>query len=105
MNTKTTAPTLPEYEIDCTKADIKAVANFKHAQYPQYAGHWDDPEWVLVQITTDIKTKMGKAFHKGELALAKRGVLEDLPVWVAYSRGNNCDTIIGLHKAVQVQAA
>lgn len=96
--------TLPGYEIDCIKNDIRILAASRHAQYPQYNGYWDGPEWTLVCIKADIKTKLGRAFFKGELALAKLDTLEGEAVWCIYSRGNNANTMIALKKAVAVKA-
>ncbi len=46
---------------------IRAIAAVDHADYPQYDGHWDG--WRLCRITSDIKTKGGHAFTKGDLAI------------------------------------
>jgi hypothetical protein len=97
--------TLPQYEIDCAMADIRIIANFDHAKYPQYKGHWDGPEWTLVKVTKAIKTKMGKAFYEGELALARREELEGEACWCVYSRNNKVETLIALNKAVEVKAS
>lgn len=62
------ARTLPRHLLDTTTADLRAIADFENRKYPQYAGHWDGPEWILVEITTDVRTKLGRAFFAGELA-------------------------------------
>lgn len=97
--------TLPQYEIDCTKNDIRTIADFDHAKYPQYKGHWSGPEWTLVRILKAIKTKMGRAFHEGEIALARHEELEGKPCWCVYSRSNKVETLIAANKAVEVRAS
>lgn len=54
-----------------TKTEIVAEADARHAPYPQYAGHWDGPEWFLVRAKTDLKTKSGLHFLKGEFSIAR----------------------------------
>jgi len=85
-----------------TIREIRKQAAAAHAAYPQYKGYWDGPEWVLVRITAKVRTKLGQAFSKGELALAKPGVLEGKVVWCAYSLSNQCNTIIDHKRAVPV---
>lgn len=78
------------------RASLAAYAAHTHQQYPQYAGHWDGPEWVLVRISQTIRTKSGVAWWEGDLAIAKR-----LPGpggwggWLAYSIRNGVDTQLG----------
>ena len=84
------------------RKDIAAIAAWQHSQYPQYKGYWDGPEWVLVRVTRNVRTKLGQAFTKGEIALAKPDVLEGKPVWCAYSLNNHCNTIIDRNRAVPV---
>lgn len=43
---------------------MRATAEAAHAQYPQYAGHWDD--WTVGMVTKRIRTKSGVAFEKGD---------------------------------------
>jgi len=87
---------------------IRAKAERAHAQYPQYAGHWDaDKGWKLVQVTRRVKTKFGEAFRKGELSLGRVETLDlggDEPetVWNVYSVKNGIDTILRLREAVEV---
>ncbi len=82
---------------------IRARANQAHSQWPQYAGHWDGDEWVLVQIECTVTTKLGQAFLPGELTIARKETLEGEPVWCAYSMANKCDTVIALSKATEVR--
>jgi hypothetical protein len=81
---------------------IRAEAEAKHAQYPQYKGHWDG--WFLIRMTRRVRSKLGVAFEKGEIALAKEDDFPDGPrqMFVAYSRRNNVDTLIGFDKAKRV---
>lgn len=72
-----------EMIIDC--------AQQMHSQYPQYAGHWEGAEWVLVEITRDVTTKLGLAFRAGDVTVARRHLL--IPgEWTAYSIRNGIDT-------------
>jgi len=52
-----------------TVAMLKTLAARAVAQYPQYAGHFDG--YVAVRIKRDVRTKMGLAFEKGEIAIAQ----------------------------------
>jgi hypothetical protein len=53
-----------------TKAGLVAQANAQRA-FPQYAGHWDGPEWVLLRAKRDERTKMGLAVAAGDVVLGK----------------------------------
>ena len=90
-----------------------------HAQYPQYAGHWDG--WRVAEITRNVRTKMGQAFRAGELVLvapdtrtdkvAPRGQrlsYEDWPTKefaTAYSRSNGIDTAVPATYVREVRVA
>jgi hypothetical protein len=50
---------------------VREEAARKHAQYPQYEGHWDGDEWYVVRLKRAVRTKMGQAFEKGELTIAR----------------------------------
>ena len=54
------------------KIFVKKVAEAEKqvAQYPQYKGHFDIG-WQLAVIKNDVRTKMGLAFEKGEVIIAK----------------------------------
>ena len=108
--------TLPASLIETLTSTIRAEAEAKHAQYPQYAGHWDG--WGLVQVTRRVKTKMGEAFKKGEIALGKRDepvvdsalhpdTLAELnkPSYTVYSRSTGYDTLVRANNVVEVSAA
>jgi len=68
-------------------------------EYPQYLGHFDG--YILIRIKKDVRTKMGLAFRKGELAIAKPvgveilGRRKGLDQWAtAFSISNGVDTSI-----------
>lgn len=61
------------------------------AKYKQYDGHFDD--YILVKVNKDVKTKMGLAFSKDEVTIAKNEPHE-LGGRVLWSFKNNCDTLI-----------
>ncbi len=95
-------PFSPE-TIAAVREEVIRQADEAHARYPQYAGHWDGPEWFVVRITRTVKTKMGVAFEAGEITLAKHSRIDprDLaivgprPLFVtAYSIRNKIDTSV-----------
>ena len=74
-----------------SKQEIIQMAQAAHAQWPQYAGHWQGSEWVLVEITRRVVTKGGVAFEPGDITIARP------PLWIggdwtAYSLRNRIDT-------------
>lgn len=54
---------------------MRASAEAAHAQYPQYAGHWDT--WTAGTVTKRIRTKLGVAFEKGDEVLVSPEVREE----------------------------
>lgn len=92
-----------------TKRDLIANAEAATAQYPQYRGHWDGPEWTLIRLKRRVKTKLGVAFEEGEIALATLRAAEpeyDLPeAWTAWSVSNRINTSVPLGWAEEVTAA
>jgi len=94
----------------------KAAARAAHEDFPQYNGYWDGPEWVLVRMNRRVKTKMGVAFEKGEVALARKTPKEpdsanlspaaraelNKPSWEAYSVSNRCNTRLSVKAAKEV---
>lgn len=76
-------------------ATLKKDAAAQVAAYPQYSGHFDD--YVLVTVIRQVKTKMGLAFDKNEVTIAKpykaplAGFDDYRTVW---SFKNGCDTSI-----------
>ena len=95
---------------------LRSQAKADHASYPQYDGYWDGPEWVLVRVTRQVKTKLGVAFVKGETALARRTPPEpdsenlspavraelNRPSWTVYSVRNRCNTRLPLTAAKEI---
>lgn len=76
-----------------TAADLKALANAQNARWPQYAGHFEN--YVPVRIKRRIVTKMGLAFEKGELAIARPLPNADNDkTRTVYSTRNKIDTSI-----------
>ena len=89
------------------RQNIIDTAARAHAQYPQYAGYWNGPEWKLVVVTRDVKTKMGLAFRAGDYTLARpdTAIPGDKPgaaYVTAYSVRNRINTRI---KAAHVRPA
>ncbi len=71
---------------------IREAATAYHAIWPQYKGHWAGDAWKVIQVTRRVETKMGVAFEKNELTIARgEMVLGEMTV-VAYSTRNNVDT-------------
>lgn len=79
-----------------THAEVIRLAAETHAPYPQYIGHWNGPEWHLVVFRRRVTTKMGTAFEKGDVTLARHYVAEwdDKPHLSAYSIRNGIDTSV-----------
>lgn len=74
-----------------TRAEVIEQAEAAHAQYPQYRGHWDGDEWVLVQFKRRVTTKLGDAFLPGDITLAR---MDDDTYPTAYSLRNRIDTSV-----------
>lgn len=51
-------------------AAVAAVAARQLAEFPQYAGKFDGPEWVLVRCRRAVVTKGGLRFARGDYAVA-----------------------------------
>lgn len=74
---------------------IRDEANATHAAFPQYAGRWDGPEWKLYIVRKKIQTKMGTAFLRGEVVLAKEENIPGIGARiVAYSRTTKIETVL-----------
>ena len=78
---------------------LREMADLDHSQYPQYEGHWDG--WDLCQVNRRVRTKMGLAFTKGELAIFTVYEEPESPLGqdgidrvVVYSTRNKCDTVL-----------
>lgn len=85
---------------------LKSQAEKQNEQWPQYKGHFDN--YVLVTVTKRIKTKMGVAFEKGDMAIAVPAIKPHIttdPTWrrfrTVYSFRNQIDTSIP-EDAIQV---
>ena len=68
---------------------IRQRAYNDNAKTLKHMGHWDGLEWRLVRINRDVRTKMGHAFFKGQIAMARQ---ESDGTITAYSISNRCDT-------------
>ena len=85
-------------DLAATLNSLKATATAQVAQYRQYKNHFTT--YRLVRVKSDVKTKAGLAFARGEFAIAteKKDELPGLPssgkfvtVW---SRRNQIDTSV-----------
>ena len=85
-------------DLAATLKSLLAIAASQVSQYPQYRNHF--ASYRLVRVKSEVKTKMGLAFAKGEFAIAteKKDELPGLPssgkfvtVW---SRRNQIDTSV-----------
>lgn len=65
--TRRTSPTYSRADVEALRAKLVAQANAAHAQYPQYAGHWD--AWRLAEVTRRQTGKSGLQFETGDLTL------------------------------------
>jgi hypothetical protein len=75
----TMATNLTESELTARAAEIRAQANAAHAQYPHYAGHWDN--WTLMEITRKVQRHGRVMFERGEVVLVSPEVeRERLPM-------------------------
>ncbi len=89
---------MSQIDLSATIESLKATAAAQVARYPQYRGHF--ASYRLVRIKSDVKTKAGLAFARGEYAIAteRKDELPGLPssgkyvtVW---SRRNSVDTSV-----------
>ena len=85
-------------DLAATLNSLMATATAQVAKHPQYKNHFKT--YRLVRIKSDVKTKAGLAFARGEFAIAteKKDELPGLPssgkfvtVW---SRRNQVDTSV-----------
>ena len=96
--------------LQITKRDLVANATATLAAYPQYKGCHDGDEWTLIRVNRTVKTKMGTAFVKGEIALARRRdedmkrVLDGEDGWTAWSVSNGVHTSLPIRYAEEVTA-
>lgn len=80
---------------------IVAAADEAHEMYPQYAGHWNGPEWQLGEVARQVRTKSGVAFRRGDIVIFRerteeelRAIPETAGFVTAYSVRNGVDTSI-----------
>jgi hypothetical protein len=79
--------------LDHVLESLKSDAAASMAQYPQYAGKFND--YVLVKIKKDVKTKMGLAFSKNEVTIAEKHPYAELPDCISvWSFKNKTSTVI-----------
>lgn len=64
-------------DLEMVKAGIKTLAVKWHAQYPQYVGHWDGPEWRLAYAKREITLKGGLTVRKGDYVIARQPTESD----------------------------
>lgn len=84
-----------------TKEDVIRAAEEAHARYPQYRGHWRGPEWKLVLVRRTVRTKMGVAFERGDVTVARPDPCH--PCYVtAYSLRNAVDTMLDARDVVEM---
>lgn len=96
--TKTKTATLTAADYSERFETLKRQAEQQVAQYPQYRGHFDG--YVLVVVNRNVRTKLGHAFRRGEVAIGRIEwrdaalVAAGLPdrSWVVWSQSNGCDT-------------
>ena len=87
-----------------TKTELTALADAQNAQWPQYKGVFDGGLWFRCEVRRQIRTKMGVAFDKGEITIAKPCEFDAGRLVTAYSFKNRIQTSIP-NGAVRVLAA
>jgi len=60
----------PKLSPEIFAAGIGRVAARQHAEWRQYDGAWNGPEWELVRFTEDVVTKGGLRFAEGDYTIA-----------------------------------
>lgn len=95
---------MPTEKYERTLEALKNLARATHADYPQYAGHWDD--WVLVILARNIECKGGRALEFWQISIGKTeqpDQYQDEESWTVYSpqRDSNIGRI-PLSDAVEV---
>lgn len=85
------------------RSSLIAEAAAKMAPFPQYRGKFDS--YILVRVKRRIRTKMGIAFDRGEIAIASAETRpegpNDIICRTVWSRRNSCDTLV-LERDVEV---
>lgn len=86
-----------DHQLVCgTVESIAKEAQRDHVMYPQYEGHWETDDWFLVRFTDQVETKLGEAFLRGDVTIARLDD-DDRGTLMAYSRRNHIDTSIFDH--------
>lgn len=89
-------------DLDAIKAELLAVADASHAEFPQYAHHWD--QWVVAQAGPNGCTnKWGQGAAPGEYLLLNPASFEwsghakprrMVTVFLSAAHNNGCDTVV-----------
>jgi hypothetical protein len=89
---------MPDVDLPATLKSLQSIAAAQVARYAQYAGHFTS--YRLVRVKSDVKTKAGLAFARGEYAIAieRKDELPGLPssgkFVIVWSRRNQIDTSV-----------
>ncbi|HEV3072126.1 MAG TPA: hypothetical protein VGY76_11965 [Solirubrobacteraceae bacterium] len=76
------------------RAAIVQLADTAHAEYPQYAGHWDGEEWQVGIIRRRVSTKAGIALEPGDIVLWRDERDEETRCPIAHSVRNEIKTAV-----------
>ena len=81
-------------DFNMTVQELRDRAAADMAQWPQYKGYFDRHQ--LCTVKRDVRTKLGKAFFKGEVTIFNpERTFTDEPDYVSvYSFSNKCCTMI-----------
>lgn len=83
---------------EITRQMLIDQANKDMAKWPQYKGKFD--YHTLFRVKKNVKTKMGLAFTKGEIAIGSYN--ENNRSYVLYSVRNKCETALPLNYIEEV---
>lgn len=87
---------LRDFKILC-----QAQAQLDHAELTQYVGAFSGPEWQVVSLRSDVMSKAGRAFFKGDQTIARAVTVEPeihRDCVEVYCPRNKCSMIIGAAK-------
>lgn len=73
---------------------IVRLADAAHAEYPQYAGHWEGEEWQVGVIRRRVRTRAGIAFEPGDVVLWRIKRDEETRYLTAYSVRHEVKTTV-----------
>lgn len=85
---------MTDLDLPATLASLRAIAVAQVARWPQYAGHFDS--YRLVRVKCDVKTKMGLAFARDEVAIG----IERSPTHQLYDRLGRFVTVWSRRNAI-----